>query len=77
MSLDFAAPTQAMLERPNLLSFNVEWFITKTPDGVQIFVGRVVLPLDDVANVPAGSKPWIQARDIPQSAIIPAYYSTN
>lgn len=77
MSLDFACPTQTMLERPNLLSFNCEWFITKTPDGIQIFVGRLVLPLDDVSAVPAGSKPWIQARDIPQSAIIPAYYSTN
>lgn len=77
MALDFATPTQSMLERPNLVSFNCEWFLTKTPDGVQIFVGRVVLPLDDVSAIPAGAKPWIQARDIPQSAIIPAYYSTN
>ncbi len=77
MALDFSQPKNAILERPNLVSFYSEWQLIKSPDGVELFVGRVVLPLDNVAVIPANAKPWIQAQDLPQGATIPAYYSTN
>jgi hypothetical protein len=77
MALDFSQPKGAILERPNLVSFYAEWQMIKSPDGIEVFVGRVVLPLDNVSAIPAGAKPWIQAQDLPQAATIPAYYSTN
>jgi hypothetical protein len=77
IALDTSVPTQAVLERPNLTSFNCEWQLIKTPEGVEAFVGRVVLPLATIDELPAGSKFWLQAKNIPSSAAIAAYYSTN
>ncbi|MBW4473263.1 MAG: hypothetical protein KME45_23245 [Stenomitos rutilans HA7619-LM2] len=77
MALDYSAPTQNILERSNLVSFNVEWQIIKTPDGTEAFVGRVVLPLDNISQLPAASKPWLQAQDLPQGANISAYFGSN
>lgn len=76
-ALDIAVPTQAVLERPNLTSFNCEWQQIKAPDGVLYFVGRVVIPMAKIDTLPAGSKAWLAALNIPQAGVIPAYYSAN
>lgn len=77
MALDEACPTQAIQERPNLISFNSETQVIKTPSGQLVFIGRVVLPIDEYSTLPAGSKPWIAAQSIAQSTAIPAYYTAN
>lgn len=70
-------PTQSILERPNTVSFNVETQIIKTPTGLDVFIGRVVMPLDDYSVLPAGSKPWLATQDIATGVPVPAYYSAN
>ena len=77
MALDESTPSQTVLERPNLVSFNTEYQIIKSPSGQQLFVGRVVLPMDELSALPAGAKPWIAMLDIPQAATINAYYTAN
>lgn len=77
MALDIAAPNQAVLERPNLTSFNVEWQLIKSPDGTEVFIGRVVLPVASIDTLEPGAKLWLAAKPIPGAAAIPAYYGTN
>lgn len=77
MALDESNPKGAVLERPNLVSFYVEWQLVKSPDGQDLFVGRVVLPINGFSTLAAGSKPWLAAKELPQGAAISAYYSSN
>lgn len=77
MALDATSPTGAILESTNLVSFYVQWQLSKTPDGTEVFIGRVVLPLANISSLPANSKAWLQANDLPQGATVPAYYTAN
>jgi len=77
MALDETSPQGAVLESGNLVSFYVQWQVSKTPEGKEVFIGRVVLPLENISALPTGSKPWLQALDLPQGATVPAYYGSN
>jgi hypothetical protein len=77
MALTESAPAQFLQERPGILSWYSEYQTVRSPNGQLLFVGRIVIPLQEASALPSGAKPWLQADVIPQGATIPAYYAAN
>jgi hypothetical protein len=77
MALEESVPSLSYLERPGVTSWADEWQKVKGGDGREYFVGRVVIPLNELSSIPAGGKVWLQAAEHPGAAVIPAYYASN
>jgi hypothetical protein len=76
-ALEESVPSLSYLERPGVTSWAGEWQTVKGGDNKEYFVGRVVIPLNPVSDIPSGGKTWLQAAENPGAAVIPAYYATN